>query len=378
MPVVDISTVIVVLIIGHCLSSFFLALDIFCYNPTMYDYLFLIGRVLQAVGWGLVVAREALPFWLSFSVGNSALLGGWMLEALAVISLKYVITRRCIMVYASIVAVSQLVLWPVLDVRLTVAVLVTSCLSALMFFIPGKALLTSKQRSSPPQKVMGVMYCLSSAVMLWRGIDEWVQGSYRLFTANLSQVVSLLMLTGLGLIGCMGYVLIKKEHFSWEMKTYAETDPLTNLYNRRAFLLLSQQLIQSAIRKQESIALLIIDIDHFKRINDRYGHGAGDVIIANLAQVMRETMRKSDIACRYGGEEFIIMLPDCDKTAAIQIAERLRFAVERATPNSHFYTVSIGVASATGRQIRLENLIKRADMAMYKAKDMGRNRVQSE
>jgi diguanylate cyclase (GGDEF)-like protein len=173
-------------------------------------------------------------------------------------------------------------------------------------------------------------------------------------------------------------VLVKKEKLSREMKTYADTDLLTNLYNRRAFLLLANQLIKSAIRKNESVALMIIDIDHFKRINDRYGHGVGDGIIANLAQVMRANMRQSDIACRYGGEEFVILLPDCDKTTAVQAAERLRLAVERATPDFIFYTVSIGVAAATGKQIRLENVINQADMAMYKAKDMGRNRVQSE
>ncbi|KYZ75673.1 hypothetical protein AXX12_10695 [Anaerosporomusa subterranea] len=378
MPVVDISTVIIVLILGHCLSIFFLAFDLFQYETTKYDYLFLLGRALQAIAWGLIVAREVLPIWLSFSVGNSVLFLGWMMESLAVISLKYVVTTRCTAVYASIVAFSQLALWPIFGMEQTVAVLVASFLSAFMFLIPGRVLLFSRHRSSPLQKILGAMYCLCCSAVLWRGVDVWIQGGYRLFAAKPSQVVPLLALGGLLLIGCLGYVLVKKEKLSREMKTYADTDLLTNLYNRRAFLLLANQLIKSAIRKNESVALMIIDIDHFKRINDRYGHGVGDGIIANLAQVMRVNMRQSDIACRYGGEEFVILLPDCDKTTAVQAAERLRLAVERATPDFIFYTVSIGVSAATGKQIRLENVINQADMAMYKAKDMGRNRVQSE
>ncbi|MDF2500825.1 MAG: diguanylate cyclase [Anaerosporomusa subterranea] len=102
MPVVDISTVIIVLILGHCLSIFFLAFDLFQYETTKYDYLFLLGRALQAIAWGLIVAREVLPIWLSFSVGNSVLFLGWMMESLAVISLKYVVTTRCTAVYASL------------------------------------------------------------------------------------------------------------------------------------------------------------------------------------------------------------------------------------------------------------------------------------
>jgi diguanylate cyclase (GGDEF)-like protein len=311
-------------------------------------------------------------------VGNSILFLGWMLEALAVISLKYVVTTRCVSVYSFTVAISQLVLWPIFGLEQTVSVLVASFLGALIFLVPGGVLLFSQHKSSPLQKVLGAMYCLCCGVFLWRGVDIWLQGSYWLFAARPSQVAALLALEGLLLVGCLGYVLVKKEKLSREMKTFADTDHLTSLYNRRAFLLLANQLIESAIRRNESVALLIIDIDHFKRINDRYGHGVGDGIIANLAQLMRVNMRQSDIACRYGGEEFVILLPDCDKAAAIQTAERLRLAVERATPDFIFYTVSIGVAVATGAQIQLENVINRADIAMYRAKDMGRNRVQSE
>lgn len=378
MPAVDVSTVIIVLILGHCCSIFVLAFDLFQHETTKYDYLFLGGRVLQAVAWGLIVARDVLPVWLSFSVGNSALFLGWILEALAVISLKYVVSGRCIGVYAGIAVLSQLTLWPVWGLEQTTAGFLSFCLRALIFLVPGGVLVLSRHKSSPLQKMLGVMYCFCSAALLWRGIDLWLQNEYWLFAARPSQVVTLLALQGLLILGGLGYVLVKKEKLSREMRKCADTDHLTGLFNRRAFLGLANRLTKSAIRKNESIALLVIDIDHFKRINDRYGHGVGDGIIANLAQMMRANMRKSDIACRYGGEEFVILLPDCDKMTAVQTAERLRLAVEKATPDFILYTVSIGVAAAAGKQIQLENLINQADLAMYKAKDKGRNRVQSE
>lgn len=378
MPAVDVGTVMIILILGHCFSVLPLAFELFQYETTRYDYLFLLGRVLQAAAWGLIVARESLPLWLSFAVGNSVLLYGWMLEALAVIALKYVVTNRCIAIYAAVVAVAQLALWPVFGLAQTTAVLVSSLCFALLLLIPGIVLLISSHRTSYLQKMLGSMYCFCCMALLWRGIDSGLQASYWLLAARPSQIVVLLALQGLMIVSGLGYVLVKKERLSRELKTCADTDPLTGLYNRRAFLLLANQLIKSAIRRQESMALLVLDIDHFKRINDRYGHGVGDRIIANLAQTMRQTLRQSDVACRYGGEEFVILLPDCDKAMAVQAAERLRQAVEKGAPGIVFYTVSIGVAAAAGEQIRLEELINRADLAMYRAKDMGRNRVQSE
>jgi predicted signal transduction protein with EAL and GGDEF domain len=302
MPVVDVSTIIIVLILGHCLSIFFLAFDLFQYETTKYDYLFLSGRVLQAIAWGLIVVREVLPLWLSFSVGNSILFLGWMLEALAVISLKYVVTARCVSVYAFTVILAQLALWPFSGLEQTVSVLVASFLGALIFLIPGGVLLFSQHKSSSLQKVLGAMYCSCCVAFIWRGVDIWLQVGYWLFAARLSQIVALLVLEGVLLLGAIGYVLVKKEKLSREMKTFADTDHLTSLYNRRAFLLLANQLIESAISRNESVALLIIDIDHFKRINDRYGHGVGDGIIAKEGIRAIEDLKGKKIAIPRGSE----------------------------------------------------------------------------
>ena len=377
MPSFDISTIIIVLIVGHAVSILLLTFDLFQYEATKYDYVFLSGRIFQMIGWGLIIGREMLPAWISYSAGNSFVFLGWTFEAVAVISLRYVISRRCLGVFGMLFLLSLPMIWPVFKLDIGLTTFLLTCLQVFMFIIPGGVLFLSHYKSSPLQRIIGWMYWLSGAMLMWRGLDVWINGNYNFFVTRTSHVAALLSLQGLLLLGGMGYVLIKKEKLSREMKAFADTDHLTRLYNRRSFLLLAEKCRSMAAKKNASIAVLMIDIDRFKAINDRYGHGVGDGVIANLADVLRAQMRDSDIACRYGGEEFVLLLPDCDSAGALQIAERLRQTVAKVNPDSIIYTVSIGVSAAYGNQTKLADLINRADMAMYKAKEMGRNCVQS-
>ena len=122
----------------------------------------------------------------------------------------------------------------------------------------------------------------------------------------------------------------------------------------------------------------MIDIDNFKTINDTHGHSVGDEIIASLAATLRGSIRQTDIACRFGGEEFVILLAGCDPREAFRIAERIRTTAERSEPATVRYTVSIGIAGETGVTANLDALIRRADNGMYRAKKLGRNRVLQE
>jgi diguanylate cyclase (GGDEF)-like protein len=155
-------------------------------------------------------------------------------------------------------------------------------------------------------------------------------------------------------------------------------DPLTGLYNRR---MLEEQLtkdIQRADRYKHPLSLFMVDIDHFKSVNDTHGHTAGDLIIKAVANVIEELIREIDYSCRYGGEEFAIVLPETSLTEAGEIAERLRTTIEEKIFEINdgkklSITISIGVSDfATGSE-SLEVLINRADSALYAAKDFGRN-----
>jgi len=165
-----------------------------------------------------------------------------------------------------------------------------------------------------------------------------------------------------------------------ETQELALTDPLTGLYNRRGFSEIGQIEFGRARRLQRPCSLLMIDIDHFKRINDRYGHAeGGDPVLQALGQYLKENTREIDLACRYGGEEFVVLLPEVDAPLALEIAERLREGIAhlKVQINSHeiAFTVSIGVATCNHVTPTLEILLARADQAMYVAKHRGRNRV---
>ena len=164
-----------------------------------------------------------------------------------------------------------------------------------------------------------------------------------------------------------------------EIYQLATHDPLTELYNRRQFIEMADKEIARAIRHARPLSLCIVDVDLFKPVNDRYGHISGDEVLRQIAGLLRTHARSDDLAARIGGEEFALLLPECDAEAARTFAERLREAVAAAvfTPGGEpqRITVSIGIADmAPGRDTR-PALMAAADAALYRAKSEGRNRV---
>lgn len=165
-----------------------------------------------------------------------------------------------------------------------------------------------------------------------------------------------------------------------ELKKQAATDPLSRLYNRRFFFAEAGYLLELAKGARTPMALMILDVDHFKQVNDDYGHACGDQVIIQLAKTLREQSRTGDLIARFGGEEFVIMLPSADLREAGQCAERIRKAVQalQVTANTEEQvqiTVSIGVAELNVGHESLESALDRADKALYQAKNSGRNRV---
>jgi len=154
----------------------------------------------------------------------------------------------------------------------------------------------------------------------------------------------------------------------------ATKDGLTGLFVRRYFDMRIEEEIARARRYGKEVALLMTDIDHFKSINDRYGHQVGDEVLKAVAQVIKSIVRKIDIPCRYGGEEFAVILPETAKDGAIVIAERIRKTVASETIKGIRVTISIGVG-IWQRGESVESFIKRVDRALYTAKETGRNRV---
>ncbi|MGM0571152.1 MAG: diguanylate cyclase [Pseudomonadota bacterium] len=157
----------------------------------------------------------------------------------------------------------------------------------------------------------------------------------------------------------------------------AERDHLTHVYNRRGFDRLLKSAIATASRYQRPLSLLFLDIDHFKPVNDQCGHTVGDKLLRQVANLLRQLARESDVVCRWGGEEFAVLVPETALDEAVDLAERLRATIARdvASPLGPI-TVSIGVAQHLSQEPE-DLLIQRADQALYWAKEKGRNRVET-
>jgi len=160
----------------------------------------------------------------------------------------------------------------------------------------------------------------------------------------------------------------------------AITDALTGLHNRRYMETHMSGLVEQALSRGHPLAVLVLDIDHFKSINDAHGHDAGDEVLREFALRVRKSIRGIDLACRYGGEEFVVFMPETDLAAATAVAERLRRRIAsepfpiRERAQGINVTISIGIA-ALGADDDAASVIKRADQALYRAKHNGRNRV---
>jgi len=178
----------------------------------------------------------------------------------------------------------------------------------------------------------------------------------------------------------MFYDITTRKLAEYELRRQAITDPLTGVLNRRHFYSLAGPIFQQAKRYQRHLTALMIDLDHFKQINDQHGHFIGDQVLTCLANLLVEHIRNSDILARYGGEEFVILMPETSSQSAQTMAKRLRVQVNQSPIETDIgpvpLTISIGMATLETKVDRnIDKLIDRADQALYAAKQTGRNKV---
>jgi diguanylate cyclase (GGDEF)-like protein len=246
-----------------------------------------------------------------------------------------------------------------------------------------------------------------SAVEFWRGRDEpllsrWpvivLYSSLALLFASRIALVDLLpfpfgalpaQATWVGLFNLIVFfhalvltvlmVAIAKERLELDQRLKAQTDPLTGALNRRAFMTRGSRLLMRHKHDKKPLCLMFLDLDHFKSLNDRFGHAGGDDVLMKFVAVVHENIRPTDFLFRYGGEEFCCLLPQTTTDQAHRVAERIRHRFEMTSVDvagvAVKTTVSLGIASTEAFGYDLDALIRRADMAVYAAKRQGRNRV---
>jgi diguanylate cyclase (GGDEF)-like protein len=174
-------------------------------------------------------------------------------------------------------------------------------------------------------------------------------------------------------------VAMTKERLELDQRLKAQTDPLTGALNRRAFMARGSRLLRRHSIEGEPLSLIFLDLDHFKSLNDQFGHSGGDDVLTNFVDVVHDNIRPTDFLFRIGGEEFCLLLPYAGTAQAQRVAERVRRQFEAATVDVAGIpvkaTVSLGIASSDSCGYDLDTLMRRADMAVYAAKQQGRNRV---
>jgi len=177
---------------------------------------------------------------------------------------------------------------------------------------------------------------------------------------------------------------LELEESNRELKLLASVDPLTGLFNRRYFTKSSEQILEIAKRNKTALSIIMLDIDDFKNVNDTHGHKCGDDVIVSVATIIKESIRKSDVACRFGGEEFVVLLPETDAKGAHAIAEKIRSLAQtrvacRVNSENILVSLSLGVSQYdTTKDESIEAIINRADSAMYASKEGGKNQTSIE
>jgi len=172
-----------------------------------------------------------------------------------------------------------------------------------------------------------------------------------------------------------GYFFARNMVMKLKVRKKSEVDFLTGIFNRRKFMELYRQELDRSTRYGHPFCLIFFDLDHFKKVNDHYGHHTGDKVLSRLTQVVQKNIRKVDVFARWGGEEFILLVPEQDLLGGQQCAEKLRLLIEGLLfANDLRLTASFGVA-VSNPGINFEALFQKADKALYIAKNEGRNRV---
>ena len=338
-----------------------------------------LGLGLYALAWLLMASRGMLPPALTMAVADGLLLAGLCLQLAAVIEFGGGAAPRWLLYLPGpALAVALLPLmenYPVFT--LTASVPYSAALIAI-----AAATLRLGRRGGPTRWMLAGAYAAGGVILVARALMIAIDpGAHAdLFLPNLVHALSFTAMFAITAIGSIAFLLMLRDLAEAEIRRLVMFDPLTELFNRRAFMDLAGRELARSLRTRAPFAVLMMDLDQFKRVNDDFGHQAGDRVLAAFAEVAKRSVRKEDLVGRYGGEEFCAILPGAGPAKALEIAERIRHAVagRPLAGLPRVTTVSIGVSVCEHGEpapITLEGSIARADEALYAAKKAGRNRV---
>lgn len=339
-----------------------------------------VSLFVQGIGWLLMLIAFSLAIDNLFGAGSVLLVAGMALQVHAVDRFGGHDTQWTVPL-AVVVTVAVAYWYPGLSAPLRMGIAV--CGFTVVRLLALRSLLRIHDlRNSRVRRLMVIVLGLSVVVLGARAV-ELLSGGFGAepiaspMLRTIYEVLAFSVGYAVVVVTTFGLLLLHRERADAELRQLAERDSLTGLLNRRTFLQLAGRRVQRARNDGEALTLMILDLDHFKRINDQFGHPAGDRVLCDFAEVMLNSLRRNDLVGRFGGEEFAVLLVGVDLSGGLVLSERLRTATERrwVEPEGIRYTVSIGLAELDPYETSgLTSLISRADRALYRAKGEGRNR----
>jgi diguanylate cyclase (GGDEF)-like protein len=334
-----------------------------------------------ATGLTLLLARGAIPDRLSIDLANALILIGLGLAWSAVRRFEGQVAPLWL-VFAGGVAWLVACTFPAFYAALGQRMALNAAVSAAYFFAAAYELLRGRQDVSGARRALALACLFHGLFVVGRGVYVlFIEAPANLFHAGPIQALltaePVMMIVALAVLG----VGLVREEAETSLRRSADTDALTGVLNRGAFFAGAEEMIRIACRERRPMALLLFDLDHFKAINDRYGHLMGDLALNAFTRAVSNVVRATDLVGRIGGEEFAVLVNSVEAATATAIAERIRFDFSRISVShdgkSLNATVSAGIAVARRGEIGLKALVAEADRALYDAKRGGRDRVHS-
>ncbi|MBE0614306.1 MAG: GGDEF domain-containing protein [Burkholderiales bacterium] len=338
-----------------------------------------IGMLLFAAGMAGIALRGAVPDVLSIVLANGLILAAFpfVMRSVRPETAPAVFAFGWLVIGAAVLAIAYFTfLQPTTRIR----IVIVSLALAILVVYPVIALLAAAKESGRARRFTAACMGGIGLAMLVRAALTVVWGANQNFLAsNAVQFGSLLLFGIFIVLSTLGVIWIEIEKLRAELARLAMIDPLTATLNRRAFMLEYERELSRCAREKTGLALAIFDLDHFKDVNDTHGHLVGDEVLRRVADVLRASLRGHDVLGRYGGEEFVLLMPGADAAAAQAGTERVRLAVgERPIEVGRLsipVMLSAGVAVFGIDGSDQETLLRSADAALYRAKRGGRNRV---
>jgi diguanylate cyclase (GGDEF)-like protein len=372
----DIRTVVFTLMVSAVLMTLTLAFGLRAGSRAGFGK-WNLGLATYAFGWLLIAARPALPDAIGVALADALLLAGLCLQLGALLDFEG--RHAPAWLYVAPPAALFAVLLPLLDDYAALTAVASAAFAAALGALAVRTARLDRCGAGPVRWLMSGLLAAGAVGVAARAIDiaALPGATPQMFAGSTLHAASFLVLFAVTVTTSFGFVVLHRERAEEALRRLTLFDALTGVFARGALMELAAREHARARRAGTPCGFLMLDLDQFKRVNDDFGHQAGDRVLAEFAARVRGALRASDIVGRYGGEEFCVVLPATGLDKAREIAERIRAAVA-ATPMGGLpraTTVSIGLTQCAGAEDRLDDAIARADRALYEAKRAGRNRV---